>query len=268
MPYAQSDDARIYFEQHGDGSSPPLVLIRGTGADGTRWMPQVEAYSPEVPCVIFDGRGVGRSDTTPAPYTVEQMAGDTLAVMDEVGIDAAHLAGSSLGGAIGLHLAVHAPDRVLTLQLHSSWLATRGFSAYSLGLLKKFLVTGGTDFYYEATLPLLFSCSFMMDNFDHLMKILAHMQAHSATREGLLGQIEANLSYDLSTEAGRVRAPTLITVGDLDYVLPVSCSRELHAAIEGSELVVFEGCGHLVTMENSEEFNRVTLDWLRPHLHR
>ena len=106
----------------------------------------------------------------------------------------------------------------------------------------------------------------MMDNFEDLMKILAHMQANSATREGLLGQIEANLSYDLSAEAGRVQVPTLITVGDQDYLLPVSCSRELHSAIEGSELVVFEGCGHLVTMENSEEFNRVTLDWLRPHL--
>ena len=266
MPYAQSGDARIYFEQHGEGSGPPLVLIRGTGADGTRWMPQVTAYSPDVPCVIFDGRGVGRSDTTAAPYTVEQMAEDTLAVMDHTGIDAAHVSGSSLGGAIGLHLAVHAPDRVLTLQLHSSWLATRGFSAYSLGLLKKFLVTGGTDFYYEATLPLLFSSAYMMNNFDDLMKILAHMQAHSATKEGLLGQIEANLSYDLSAEAGRVKVPTLITVGDLDYVLPVSCSRELHAAIAGSELVVFPGCGHLVTMENSEDFNRITLDWLRPHL--
>ncbi len=266
MPYATSNDAQIYFEQHGAGSGPPLVLIRGTGADGTRWMPQVEAYSPEVPCVIFDGRGVGRSDSTPAPYSVAQMADDTLAVMDEIGIDAAHVSGSSLGGAIGLHLAVHASARVLTLQLHSSWLATRGFTAYSLGLLKKFLVTGGTDFYYEATLPLLFSCSFMMDNFDHLMKILAHMQAHSATMEGLLGQIEANLSYDLSAEAGRVQVPTLITVGDLDYVLPVSCSQELHAAIDGSELVIFEGCGHLVTMENSQEFNQTTLDWLRPHL--
>lgn len=266
MPFARSDDARIYYELHGSVSGPPLVLIRGTGADGTRWMPQVNAYKSHVACLIFDGRGVGRSETTAPPYTVKQMASDTLAVMDHAGIAAAHVSGSSLGGAIGLYLAVHAPHRVLTLQLHSSWLATRGFAAYSLGLLKKFLVAGGTDFYYEATLPLLFSSSYMMNNFDELMKILAHMQAHSATKDGLLGQIEANLSHDLATEAGRVQAPTLITVGALDYILPVSCSQELHEAIAGSELVVFEGCGHLVTMENSEHFNQVTLDWLRPLL--
>jgi pimeloyl-ACP methyl ester carboxylesterase len=266
MPLARSNDANIYYERHGEGDGPPVLFIRGTGADGTRWMPQVNAYKSEVPCVIFDGRGVGRSDTTAPPYSVEQMAGDTIALMDHLELESAHISGSSLGGAIGLHMAIHAPERVRTLQLHSSWLATRGFAAYSLGLLKKFLVTGGTDFYYDATLPLLFSPTYMMNNFDDLMGILAHMQANPATDDGLLGQIEANLSYDLSNDVSRVRAPTLITVGELDYLLPVSCSQELHEAIDGSELVVFPGCGHLVTMENSIDFNTTTLEWLRPHL--
>jgi len=266
MPLAPSNQANIYYEKHGEGDGPPVLFIRGTGADGTRWMPQVNAYKSEVPCVIFDGRGVGRSDTTAPPYSVEQMASDTIALMDHLELESAHISGSSLGGAIGLHMAIHAPERVRTLQLHSSWLATRGFTAYSLGLLKKFLVAGGTDFYYDATLPLLFSPTYMMNNFDDLMGILAHMQANPATDDGLLGQIEANLSYDLSNDVSRVQAPTLITVGELDYLLPVSCSQELHKAIDGSDLVIFPGCGHLVTMENSTDFNTATLEWLRPHL--
>jgi pimeloyl-ACP methyl ester carboxylesterase len=266
MPLAPSNDANIYYERHGEGDGPPVLFIRGTGADGTRWMPQVNAYKSEVPCVIFDGRGVGRSDTTAPPYSVDQMASDTIALMDHLELESAHISGSSLGGAIGLYMAAHHPERVRTLQLHSSWLATRGFAAYSLGLLKKFLLAGGTNFYYDATLPLLFSPRYMMNNFDDLMGILAHMQANPATDDGLLGQIEANLSYDLSNDVSRVRAPTLITVGELDYLLPVSCSQELHEAIDGSELVIFPGCGHLVTMENSADFNTTTLEWLRPHL--
>ncbi len=266
MPFAESKDARIYYERHGDGDGAPVVLIRGTGADGTRWMPQVEAYRDDVPCVIFDGRGVGKSSTTAPPYTVEQMAADTIALMNHLEIEAAHVSGSSLGGAIGLHLAVQHPDRVLTLQMHSSWLATRGFSEYSLGLLKKFLLAGGTDFYYEATLPLLFSPTYMQTNFEGLMNILQHMKSHPATHDGLLGQLEANFSHDLSHRAGEVSVPTLITVGELDYLLPVSCSLELRDAIGGAELHVFPGGGHLVSMENPTEFNRVTLQWLRRHL--
>jgi pimeloyl-ACP methyl ester carboxylesterase len=266
MPLAPSDDAKIYYERHGDGDGPPVVFIRGTGGDGTRWMPQIEAYKMHVPCVIFDGRGVGKSDTTPPPYTVAQMAADTIAVLDHLGLESVHISGSSLGGAIGLHMAVHTPERVRTLQMHSSWLATRGYVEFSLGLLKKILEAGGTDFYYEATLPLLFSPRFMTDNFEDLMRILTHMKAHPATKDGLLGQIEANLSHDLSARVASVNVPTLITVGELDYLLPVQCSVELHEAIAGSELVVFPGCGHLTTLENASEFNRVTLEWLRSHL--
>ena len=62
--------------------------------------------------------------------------------------------------------------------------------------------------------------------------------------------------------------PTLVTVGELDYLLPVAASEELHRAIPGSELVVFPGAPHLVTMEAPERFNEVTLDWLRKTVDR
>jgi pimeloyl-ACP methyl ester carboxylesterase len=57
--------------------------------------------------------------------------------------------------------------------------------------------------------------------------------------------------------------PTLVTVGELDYLLPVAASQELADAIPGAELIVFPGGPHLVTMESPDEFNKVTLDWLR-----
>ena len=267
MPHVTvTDGTSIYYESHGDESLPTLVLIRGTGADGTRWMPQVRAYESEVRCVIFDGRGVGRSETTPPPYTVESMAGDTFDLMDALGIGAAHLSGSSLGGAIGLRMAADAPERVLSLQMHSSWLGTAGFSEFSLGLLKAYLVSGGVEHYYAATMPLLLSPGFMSANFEQLMKILAHMRANAASYDGLLGQIEANLSYDMRAEATKVTAPALVTVGEMDVILPVQCSEEIHQALPGSEFFIFAGAGHLSGMESPEEFNRVTLDWMRRHI--
>lgn len=264
MPHATiGHGLRLYYEEFGDFDAPSLVLIRGTGADGTRWMPQVEHYRDEFRVVIFDNRGVGKSDTPKGPYSVAQMADDTTALMERLGIESAHLSGSSLGGAIALHIACTEPQRVLTLQLHSSWLATRGYTRFSLGLLDRFLEVGGTDFYYEAVLPLLFSPRFMSTDPDRLMSILDHMKKNTASLEGLAGQIAANLSHDLSEEAPSVTAPTLVTVGELDYLLPVAASEELADAIPGAELVVFPGGPHLVTMESPNDFNRVTLEWLR-----
>jgi pimeloyl-ACP methyl ester carboxylesterase len=264
MPRVQvADGLELSYELFGSDDAPVVVLVRGTGADGTRWMPQVEAYQDEFRVLIFDNRGVGGSDTPPGPYSVAEMAGDTVALLDALSIERCHLSGSSLGGAICAQVAIDHPDRVLSLQLHSSWLATRGYTAYSLGLLKRFLTVAGVDFYYEAALPLLFSPQFMSREHDRLMGLLAHMKAHPATYDGLLGQLDANLTHDISARAGEITAPTLVTVGELDYLLPVAASEELQRAIPDAELVVFSGGPHLVTMETPELFNDVTLEWLR-----
>ena len=256
-------DLELHVERFGPSDAPVLLLIRGTGADSSRWMPQVEAYRDEFNVVIFDNRGVGRSDTPPGAYTVADMAGDSLKLLDALDLGACHISGSSLGGAIALHMTVEAPSRVLSLQLHSSWLATRDYTAYSLGLLKKILEFGGTDFYYEATLPLLFSAKFLSSDYGRLTDMLSRMRANSATHEGLMGQIEANLSHDLSGRIDNLAVPTLITVGEHDYLLPIAASEELHRCIPGSKLVIFDGAGHLASMEAADQFNAVTLNWLR-----
>ena len=198
------DGLDLNVEAVGPADAPAVVLIRGTGADSSRWAPQVAAYRDEFRVVAFDNRGVGRSSTPTGPYTVADMAGDTVRLLDELGLEHVHLSGSSLGGAIALDaVAVHEPSRVLSLQMHSSWLATAGYTEFSLGLLKQILERGGTEFYYEATLPLLFSARFLSTDHDRLTTILANMRANTATYEGLHGQIEANLTHDLTARAAR-----------------------------------------------------------------
>jgi pimeloyl-ACP methyl ester carboxylesterase len=256
------DEFELHVERFGPIEAPVVLLIRGTGADSSRWMPQVEAYQEQFNVIIFDNRGVGKSDTPPGMYTVAQMAEDTFAVLDALSVPACHVSGSSLGGAIALQMAVQCPERLLSLQLHSSWLGTRDYTAYSLGLLKKILELGGTDFYYEATLPLLLSPSFLSSDYQRLTDMLAKMRANGASYEGLMGQIAANLTYDLRSEANAVTVPTLITVGELDFLCPVASSQELHTVLPHSELVIFEGVGHLASMEAAAEFNAVTLKFM------
>ena len=161
-----------------------------------------------------------------------------------------------------MQIAAMHRNRVDSLQVHSSWLATDQYAGYSLNLLRTLLVTGGVEFYYEATIPLLFSPSFLTGSYDKLHGILEGMRAHAATYDGLLGQIEANLSHDGRRAAAELAVPTLVTVGESDLLLPVSESLRVHEAIPGSSFHVFPGGGHLVSMESSDDFNSVTLNWL------
>lgn len=266
MPTSRlSTGVSLHYEWHGDVDGTPVIFIRGTGADSTRWMPQVEAYKDHYRCLTFDNRGSGKSDAPEGPYTVGMMAEDTLALMDVLEIPIAHLSGLSLGGAIAMVIAANHPERVSTLQLHGTWAKTNGYAAMSLGLLKRFLETGGIELYYQAALPMLFSPDYLTGHYDEVMATLRMMRENASSPVGLAGQLEANLTHDATHLLDRIQAPTLITVGQLDMCLPPSYSRALAAQIANSELVVFEGGSHLFGLQDSETFNQVTLDWLGRH---
>ena len=253
----------LYYEWHGDAHTDlPVVFIRGTGAAGNRWMPQVEAYSARYRCLIFDNRGSGQSDMPDGPYTVEQMTDDTLALLDAFDVGRAHISGLSLGGAIAQDIAIRHPERVATLQLHGTWARTHGYAKMYLSFLKRMLLEGGTDLYYEGALMYLFPPDHITTHYDDVMDILDAMKSHASSPVGLLGQLDANLTHDVSDRLGEITQPTLITVGELDMCIPPYFSRELHDAIGGSELVVFDGGSHLFGLQDPATFNQVTLDWL------
>jgi len=86
---------RIAWERHGAG--PPLLLIQGLGYARWGWEPVVEPLARSFDVILFDNRGIGESDAPAGPYTAAQMAGDALQVLDEAGVERAHVVGTSLG---------------------------------------------------------------------------------------------------------------------------------------------------------------------------
>lgn len=113
---------RLWTESFGDPAGPAVLLIMGTSAQAIGWPDEtLEILVNSGSRVIrFDHRDTGQSDSVDfesAPYTVADLAGDALAILDHYQVDSAHIAGASLGGCIGQLLAVHHPDRVRTLTL-------------------------------------------------------------------------------------------------------------------------------------------------------
>jgi pimeloyl-ACP methyl ester carboxylesterase len=109
-------DIKMYYEIHGRGE--PLLLIMGLGGHSLDWgwiIPQKLADRYEV--ILFDNRGAGRSDQPAGPFAIEQMARDTVGLMDTLGIDQAHVFGGSMGGMVALQMALDYPKRVDKLVL-------------------------------------------------------------------------------------------------------------------------------------------------------
>src|SRR5690554_6142332 len=106
-----------HYEIFGDADAPPLVLSTSLGASRLMWTAQVEALKSRFRVIVYDHRGHGRSPVPAGPYTLADLGGDVLTLLDHLGLRSTGFAGLSLGGMTGMWLAAHAPERIDRLAL-------------------------------------------------------------------------------------------------------------------------------------------------------
>ena len=119
MPIAKVNGININYMVAGQGE--PLVMIAGFSADQSLWKSQLPAFKKQFQMVIFDNRGVGKSDKPQGPYSPKMMSEDTIKLMDYLNIKKAHILGHSMGGLIAQEIAINYPERVMKLILASTW---------------------------------------------------------------------------------------------------------------------------------------------------
>jgi aminoacrylate hydrolase len=119
MPVVVRDGADLYWEKIGAG--PALILGAGLNGSGEWWDPNRRALAERFTVYTFDQRGTGRSSKIPVA-SIEQMAADLVAVMDDAGLESAHYAGHSTGGGIGVATVLDFPGRLRSAQLSNPML--------------------------------------------------------------------------------------------------------------------------------------------------
>jgi pimeloyl-ACP methyl ester carboxylesterase len=121
MPKAKIGEIQINYEEYGQGT--PLMMILGLGQDIATWGFQISEFSNHFRLIVFDNRDSGKSSRCSELYSTETMARDCIGLLDYLGIDRAHILGTSMGGMIAQQVALMAPDRVINLILASttSW---------------------------------------------------------------------------------------------------------------------------------------------------
>lgn len=262
MPHITVESGtKLYYERIGSGA--PLLLIMGTGLNHSVWDAQVEAYKGEFECIVFDNPGTGKSGRSSERLTVESMARDTVGLLEALGIKRAHVSGLSLGSCIAQELTLMRPDLVESLQLHGTWARTDGYAARKFRAQIRLLEQMDLRDFYEINV-LWFITPEYFDLYPEKVELhTAAIVAAAPARESLIEQYRANLEHDTLARLPQITISTLVTVGSFDVAVPPLYSREVADAIPDTVLVVFDGGGHLHNVEQPEEFNRVTLDFLR-----
>src|SRR5438876_6519637 len=125
MPQVEVDVLTINYEVQGEGE--PLLLIPYTSADHASYAFQLPAYTEHFSCIAVDLPGSGESDKPAGPYSTDGYADQVAAFLDAIAIERAHVAGMSLGAAVGIQLAGRHPARVQALFLHSRWQPTDNY---------------------------------------------------------------------------------------------------------------------------------------------
>jgi 3-oxoadipate enol-lactonase/4-carboxymuconolactone decarboxylase len=242
----------------GPPGAPAMLLIHSLGTSLRVWDAQVERLARGFRVVRFSLRGHGLSDTSAVPCTIEDFADDALAVLDALGIAAAHVGGVSIGGMIAQAVAARAPARVTSLILCDTALALPPPEMWRQRAAT--VRAEGVAAIADATLARWVTPGFLASPRGRGLRNLL-LRTHP---EGYAAAAEALGSADLTRSTPKLRVPTLVLVGELDPSTPVAAAEALRDAIPGARLAVIPGAAHIPMVERPDEVTAAILDFLTP----
>jgi len=251
--------ARLSHTQTGPDDAPVLVLAGALGSAHAMWQAQVDALSDRFRVIALDHRGHGSSEAPPGPYTMADLGGDVVALLDELGVEQASYIGISLGGMVGLWLAQNAPDRWHRFVLMCA-------AAEPIGGPQPWteradqVRADGTAAIADATIGRWFKHEYAEAHAEQVASI--KQQILDTSDEGYASCCEAIGAMDLRDGLAGVTAPTLLLAAEEDSSIPAEHVLALAQAIPGARFEVIDGAAHLIAVSHADQVNQLLLDHL------
>ena len=247
------------------GSGQAVVLLHGYPFNRSMWREQVEALSASYRVITPDLRGLGEtlpSTTANEPATMETMAQDVAALMDELNIQRAAVGGLSMGGYVTLAFYRRFPLRVRALVLAD----TRAQSDTEEARRKREqqaqkALEEGMKGIADAMLPKLLAPATLHER-PAIVARVREMMVKTKPKGAAAALRGMAVRIDQTDFLPSIFAPTLIIVGSEDELTPPSDSELMHREIRGSRLEIIKGAAHVSNLENTAEFNRVLIEFL------
>jgi 3-oxoadipate enol-lactonase len=241
------------------GAGVPVVLLHGFPFNRTLWREQVEALRERYTVITVDLRGHGETPATAAadaPATMEAMAEDVAALLDELGIERVVLGGLSMGGYVALAFYRLFPERVRALILadtrpHADTDEARlGREETATRALRE-----GMNTIADAMLPkLLASATHAAE--PQIVRRVRDMILQTDPQGAAAALRGMAVRRDQTKLLREIKCPVLIIVGSLDAITPPADAELMHREISGSRFEVIAGAGHVSNLERPAEFNR------------
>jgi pimeloyl-ACP methyl ester carboxylesterase len=235
------DGLSVFYETQGDGE--PVVLLHGGLADNSTWAAQFAGLSPHRRVVAPERQAQGHTPDRPGPLTYQAMADQTMSFLVALGLGSVDLVGWSDGGMVGLLLAAERPELVRTLAVTGSGFSSAG---YVPGAMEALLALAPDD--DDMVMFAAMYAQASPDGPNHFPEVWEKMRAMWAE------------PFDWTEKAQQISAPTLVIVGDDDYI-SVSHAEDFARIVEHGQLAVVPGASHLLPMEKPALFNQLVLDF-------
>jgi pimeloyl-ACP methyl ester carboxylesterase len=249
MPTLRVNGAELYHEDTG-GPGEPVVFAHGLLWSGWLFHPQVADLRDRCRCVTFDFRGQGRSELTPDGYDMDTLAADAAALIEALGLGPCHLVGLSMGGFVAMRLAARRPELVRSLALLSTS-ADREPLWNRLSLLALRLTARGLSLRLAMwrAKAVMFGPRFLSDPARTEFREACYRQLLTNRPAGVYRAARGVAAREPVHEIERIKAPTLVLVGEDDAVTKPEASRRIAARVPGATLVSLPGVGHTPTLE-------------------
>lgn len=251
-----------YLDTGGDGEA--VVLIHGLAGDHTAWLAQIEMLRRDWRVIAFDNRGAGGSTQVDEPVSTLDLAHDTLALMDHCGVARAHIVGRSMGGAIAQHMALEAPQRVLSLALCASFARLDPLGRRVLQNMREALEwrMNWAD-HARHSVQNFVSAGFFNRYPQRVAAIEQLIGGETRLPACYIRQNEACQLHDTVSALGRIRQPVLVMGGDTDPICSLTATQALSQGLPNVRTEIFSQASHFFLMEQPEKFMGLLAGWLR-----
>ena len=248
----------VHYRIDGRRDGPTLVLSHAMGLSMAMWDPQLPQLSRDFRVLRYDHRGHGGSTVPAGPYTISELGRDLLTLLDRLEIDRVSFCGLSLGGMVGIWVAVNAPDRIERLVLCCT--AARMLRPEDYADRAKQVRASGMASIANAVVSRWFTPAFAASRPDTIAAIRAVLESTPA--EGYAATCEALAGMDQRDDLIRIAVPTFVIAAEHDQSTPPEQSREMAERIPGAQFALIRGASHIANIEQPEAVTDQILEQL------